>query len=311
MPRPVIAIVGPTAVGKTAVSIGLAVTVGGEIVSADSMAVYRGMDIGTAKPTAQERARAVFHGLDVADPRVDYSVGEFARFAHGAVDGILARARVPIVVGGSGLYVKAALYGIDDSLPGENPELRASLYTEAHERGKEAVHKRLTNIDPVTAAAIPPANLKRVIRAIEISTAIGRPVSELRAESARLPNRRPPAMVFGLTMPREALNVRIDERVGMMMESGLVEEVRMLINSGVSRDSTAMQGLGYKEIAAYLFGECTLDEAVEEIKRGTKRFVKRQYTWFRADNSITWIDVAATDAVATARLIASLWSSEQ
>ncbi len=303
MPRPVVAIVGPTAVGKTAVSIELASMLGGEIISADSMAVYTRMDIGTAKPTLAEQSRATFHCVDVADPRQDFSVGEFQKLAHSAIDDILARGRVPIVVGGSGLYVKAALYGIDDSLPGENPRLRASLYGEADSNGKEAVHAKLAQLDPVSAAAIPAGNLKRVIRAIEICLAIGRPVSELRADDKRLPNRRPPSRVYGLSMPREALNVRIDERVGRMIELGLVEEVRELIESGVSRESTAMQGLGYKEIVAYLAGECSLDEAIEAIERGTKRFVKRQYTWFRADADTTWIDVSGMDPSSVAEQI--------
>ncbi len=304
IPRDVIAIVGPTAVGKTAVGIELATMLDGEIISADSMAVYTGMDIGTAKPTEAEQSRTVFHCIDIADPRQDYSVGEFQKTAHSAIDDIFSRGRVPIVVGGSGLYVKAALYGIDDSLPGENAVLRASLYSEAEEHGKEAVHRRLAGIDPESAAAIPAGNLKRVIRAIEISMTIGRPVSELRAAANRLPNRRPLAHVFGLTMPREALHVRIDERVGKMMESGLIEEVRKLMESGVSPESTAMQGLGYKEIAAYLAGECLLDEAVDAIKRGTKRFVKRQYTWFRADVSTKWIDVSGMKEASAAQQIA-------
>ncbi len=284
-------IVGPTAVGKTAVAIELVKQIGGEIVSADSMAVYKGMDIGTAKPTADEQATARFHLVDVADPAEPFSVGEFQRLAHEAIDDILRRNPPAVVVGGSGLYVRAAVDGLDESMPADNPQLRAQLAREAQEHGVEHVHARLAKVDPVSAARIHPNNLKRVIRALEIFESTGRPASELFKEDSRRAPRYPDARFYGLTMNRDMLYARIDKRVDEMMEAGLIEEVQALLARGIDPALPAMQGLGYKEVAGYLQGYYGKDEAVTLLKKNTRRFAKRQYTWFRADARIKWIDV--------------------
>lgn len=287
----VIAIVGPTAVGKTAIGIELASLIGGEIVSADSMAVYKGMDVGTAKPTLQERKRAIFHLVDVADPARGFSVGEFQELAHRAIDDILERNPPAIVVGGSGLYVKAAIDGLGQAIPPEDPAVRRRLFDEARRLGKESVHARLASVDPKSAARIHPNNLKRVIRALEIWEITGVPASNLfEADAVRLP-RYKGAMFFGLTMERQALYARIEQRVDSMIEAGLVEEVRGLLGRGIDPVLPSMQGLGYKEIAEHLRGRCGLEEAVALLKKNTRRFAKRQYTWFHADPRVTWIDI--------------------
>lgn len=292
----VVAIVGPTGVGKTAVAVELAAANGGEIVSADSMAVYVGMDIGTAKPTADEQARVRFHLIDVADPAEPFSVGEFERLAHEAISDILRRGNPAFVVGGSGLYVRAALDGLSKEAPADNPELRRRLLAEAGRLGNESVHRRLAEVDPVSAQRIHPNNLKRVIRALEIYEATGVPASVVFERDAERPRRFENPRVFGLTMSRPALYSRIDERVDLMIRQGLVEEVSRLIERGVNSGLPSMQGLGYKEIAGYLGGDYGLDEAVDLLKKNTRRFAKRQYTWFRADARVRWIDVEGKSA---------------
>lgn len=307
----VIAIVGPTAVGKTAVAVEFAGSIRGEIVSADSMAVYRGMDIGTAKPTAHERQAAVFHLIDVADPMKPFSVGEYQRLAHDAIDRILRRSGTAIVVGGSGLYVRAAIDGLDASMPGANPSLRRELAEQARRYGVEHVHSRLAAVDPVSAQRIHPHNLKRVIRALEIYEATGTPASDLlNADSSRAPVYGA-ARWFGLTMDRAALYGRIDRRVDAMIEAGLFEEVSGLIRSGADASLPSMQGLGYKEAAGYLRGEYGLDEAVALLKKNTRRFARRQYTWFRADPRIDWIAVDDLTAREVSQIIKERLQDEQ
>jgi tRNA dimethylallyltransferase len=291
-PSGVIVIVGPTAVGKTAVAIELVSIVGGEIVSADSMAVYKGMDIGTAKPTPEEQAHAAFHLIDVADPAHDFSVGEFQRLAQGAIDDILERNPPAVVVGGSGLYVRAAVDGLDSTMPAANDELRRRLRDEAAAFGSEHVHRKLADVDPVSAERIHPNNLKRVIRALEIYEATGTPPSVLfDADAVRRPC-YPDARFFGLTMGRDELYARIERRVDAMMEAGLEDEVARLLERDIDPSLPSMQGLGYKEIAGYIRGEYGRNEAIDLLKKNTRRFAKRQYTWFRADPRIVWIDVA-------------------
>lgn len=292
----VIAIVGPTAVGKTAVAIELVAQIGGEIVSADSMAVYKGMDIGTAKPTADEKARAKFHLIDVADPTEPFNVGEFQKLAQDAIDDISRRNPPAVVVGGSGLYVRAAIDGLDTSIPADNKDFRLRMAEQARLYGNEYVHGLLAKVDPVSAERIHPNNLKRVIRALEIYEETGKKPSDLfEADSKREP-RYPDARFFGLMMDRKKLYARIEKRVDLMIDTGLVEEVSRLIEMGISPNTTAMQGLGYKEIAGYLRGEIGLTEAIDLLKKNTRRFAKRQYTWFRADSRIQWIDVGGRTA---------------
>ncbi len=285
----VIVIVGPTAVGKTAAAVELVERIRGEIISADSMAVYRGMDIGAAKPTAEERERAIFHLIDVADPAKPFSVGDFMRLAHEAIDLVLGRNPPAIVVGGSGLYVRAAVDGLDESMPAGSAAFREELWRQAREQGSASVHARLAEVDPASANFIHPNNLKRVIRALEIYHLSGRPLSAVfEADSARAP-RYPNARFFGLAMNRETLYSRIERRVDEMIKAGLIEEVRRLTEAGVRSDMPSTQGLGYKEVDSYLRGEIEKDDAIALLKKNTRRFAKRQYTWFRADNRITWL----------------------
>jgi tRNA dimethylallyltransferase len=298
-----VAIVGPTGVGKTAVAVDLVSGLGGEIVSADSMAVYVGMDIGTAKPTAEEQARARFHLIDIADPGKPFSVGEYERFAQEAIDDILRRGQPAFVVGGSGLYVRAAIDGLSDLTPPDNPELRRRLAEEAERHGRESVHRRLAEVDPASAERIHPNNLKRVIRALEIHEVTGIPASIVFERDSLRPSRWPDPRVFGLTMSRAALYDRIEKRVDAMIEAGLVEEVSCLIGRGIDPGLPSMQGLGYKEIAGCVRGERGLDEAVELLKKNTRRFAKRQYTWFRADPRVKWIDVEGLKTAEVSRSI--------
>jgi tRNA dimethylallyltransferase len=292
----VIAIVGPTAVGKTAVAIELVAQIGGEIVSADSMAIYKGMDIGTAKPTAEEQARARFHLIDVADPAMLFSVGEFQNLAQDAIDDILQRNPPAVVVGGSGLYIRAAIDGLDTSIPAENREFRQRMIEQARLYGNVYVHNLLVKVDPVSAERIHPNNIKRVIRALEIYEETGKKPSDLFEADSKRESRYKDARFFGLMMDRKKLYARIEKRVDLMIDTGLVEEVSRLIDMGIDSNTTAMQGLGYKEIAGYLRGEIELDDAVELLKKNTRRFAKRQYTWFRADPRIQWIDVGGRTA---------------
>lgn len=287
----VIVIVGPTAVGKTAAAIELVSDVGGEIVSADSMAVYRGMDIGTAKPTPEEMSLARFHLVDVADPAEPFNVGEFQRLAMAAIDGILAANPPAVVVGGSGLYVRAAVDGLNLEIPERDDALRQRLAEEAREYGNDRVHDRLRKLDPVSASRIHPNNLKRVIRAIEICELSGAPASQLFDADTQRARKYDRVRWFGLEIERETLYARIDRRVDTMIEAGLIDEVAGLMQRGVGLDMPSMQGLGYKEIAAFLRGDYGQEEAVALLKGNTRRFAKRQYTWFRADQRIRWINV--------------------
>lgn len=295
----VIVIVGPTAVGKTAVALELVSDMGGEIISADSMAVYVGMDIGTAKPNSEEQKRAQFHLIDVADPMQPFSVGEFQKLAASSIEDVLGRNPPAIIVGGSGLYVRAAVDGLNLEIPGRDENLRNQLADNAREFGNEYVHEQLRLVDPASAERIHPNNLKRVIRAIEICHISGIPASKLFANDANRPRGHQNAQWFGLTMNREALYRRIDKRVDEMMEAGLVDEVADLLNNGIDPNLPSMQGLGYKEIAGYINGQYCKEDAVFLLKMNTRRFAKRQYTWFRADDRVKWINLdnmAAKDA---------------
>ena len=296
---------GPTASGKTAAGAELALSMGGRILSADSMAVYRGMDIGTAKPDETERRGVRFYGIDVADPKDNFSVGDFQKIAHGAIDETLAAGENIFVVGGSGLYVRAAIDGINDNVPAGDDDIRAEYGEYLAEKGPEALHKLLENVDPEVAATVHANNTKRVIRMLEICRLTGRKASEIFAEDkARGPKYE--ALFFGLEMTPEVLYERIERRVDKMFEAGLAAEVEKLLESGVKPGCTAMMGLGYKETADYITGKCSLDEAVAEIKLNTRHFAKRQYTWFRADNRIRWINVDVMDCTVISQRIRSM-----
>ena len=279
---------GPTAVGKTACAVRLAERLSGEIVNADSMQVYRRMDAGTAKPTADERARAVFHVVDVVDPDYPFNAGDFVRLADEAIADIAARGRVPIVCGGTGMYVRALVRGLIEAPPVDRGR-REELYAVEAERGAGALHAMLAEIDPDKAASIPPADLLRIVRALEVYEQTGETMSALHERHAASPPRYD-AFTACLTMDRERLYARIDDRVDRMVAAGLVGEVRGLLTGGAARESNAMQGLGYRQLAAHLAGECSEGEAIERIKRDTRRFAKRQYTWFRNQPGVRWYD---------------------
>lgn len=297
-----IVLVGPTAVGKTAVGIKLAQRLGGEIISADSMAVYKGMDIGTAKPTIEEQKQAVFHMIDVVEPDEPFTVVDFAEQASSTIDNLLAKGVWPILLGGTGFYVRAVVDGLDIPEAGPDPGLRSRLMAEAEEKGKEAVYERLKDVDPRTAERLHVNDVKRVIRALEVYEQTGVPMSELH-EADKHQVRYPDARWYGLTMDREHLYKRIEQRVDQLIRDGLVEEVRELLDKGYETSLPSMQGLGYKEIIGCLKGEYSFEEAVDLLKRSTRRFAKRQFTWFHPDSRIQWIDVEGKTADQVAEII--------
>jgi len=280
-----VVIVGPTAVGKTRLALRLAGQLGAEIVSADSRQVYRGMDIGTDKPTAEERQRVPHHLVDIVDPDEEFTLARYQDMAYAAVEDVLARGRLPLLVGGTGLYIKAVAEGWSIPRVRPNEALRTELYREAKVEGGVALHARLRQVDPVAAEKIDPRNVRRVIRALEVYLETGRPISELQ-------RRRPSpyrVLQIGLTMERAALYRRIDQRVDRMIGRGLVEEVRGLVEQGCGYELPAMSGLGYRQVGCYLRGEINLEEAIRLIKRDTRRFVRQQYNWFRLDDEgIRW-----------------------
>jgi tRNA dimethylallyltransferase len=274
---PLVAIVGPTAVGKTALGIDLARRLGGEVVSADSRQVYRKMDIGTAKPTPAERAAVPHHLLDVIDPNDDFSLAAYQEQAMTAIAEITARGKLPLLVGGTGQYLAAVLEGWQIPRVPPQPDLRAALEQEAREQGAAALYARLQQVDPQAAAAIEPANVRRMVRALEVYTVTGQPIS---AQQTRQP---PPYDIstLWLTMPRPALFARIDARVDAMMQVGLADEVRGLLEQGYHWDLPAMSGLGYRQFRPWFEGSATLDECVQRLKYDTHTFVRRQDNWFR------------------------------
>ena len=281
MNNKIIVIAGPTASGKTRLGIALAGEYGGEIVSADSMQVYRGMDVGTAKADADERAAAVHHMLDVADPGESYSVARYVEEAGRVCDDILERGRVPILVGGTGLYIDSLLSGRDFADNQEDMALRNELGAEYDRRGGEAMLKTLAAFDPERAAKLNPGDERRILRAIEIYRLTGKTATEHDDETRRRPPRYDAARIVLGYKDRADLYARIDRRVEQMVERGLFEEVARLLENGLSPDCTAMQAIGYKEAALALRGELTRDEAVALIQQGSRRYAKRQITWFR------------------------------
>jgi len=283
-----LAIVGPTAVGKTALSIKLARRFDGEVVSADSRQIYRCMDIGTAKATPDERAAVPHHLIDVVDPNQELTLAQYRRLATEAIADIAARGRLPILVGGTGLYVRALLEGWTVPEVPPQPALRRSLEEWSLRDGAEALHQQLAVVDPEAAARIDARNVRRVIRALEVYQATGQPISALQAKASPAYH----SLTIGLTMPRQELYRRIDERVERMIAAGLVDEVRGLLERGYAPELPAMSGLGYRQIGQYLRGEVSLEEAIILIKRQTRRLVRQQYNWFRRDDpAIRWADV--------------------
>ena len=289
MKRPMIILAGPTAVGKTAASIRLAKAVGGEIISADSMQVYRHMDIGSAKIRPEEMEGVPHYLVDVLEPEEDFNVVRFQQMAKAAAEEIYSRGRIPIAAGGTGFYIQALLYDIDFTENDGDSSFRRELEKTAEEKGGEYLHALLQEADPEAALQIHPHNIKRMIRALEFHHQTGGKISE---HNEREREKESPYQYayFVLTDERSRLYDRIDRRVDLMMEEGLLDEVRFLKERGVRRDSTAMQGLGYKELYACLDGEYPLEEAVRIIKRDTRHFAKRQLTWFKRERDVIWAD---------------------
>ena len=285
-PNPLVAIVGPTAVGKTALAVELAEHFGGEIVSADSRQFYRGMDIGTAKPTAAELARVRHHLIDVAHPNEPWSLAAFKREAEAALADIHARRKLPFLVGGTGQYV----YGLLDDwqIPNQEPDIRMRTVLEAWGRslGPHVFHHKLALVDPAAAAVIQPENLRRTVRALEVILLTGRRFSEQR----RVGSSRYSVVKIGLSRSRPELYARVDARIAAMLEDGLVEEVRRLREQGFSTELPTLSAIGYREICAYLDGKMSLDEAVVRMKRLTRDYIRRQANWFKQnDPSIHWL----------------------
>ena len=289
-----IALVGPTASGKSAAAIELATRMGAEIVLIDSMTVYRGMDVGTAKPSESERRGVPHHLVDMADPSEPFSVAAFQRLAREAIADIRKRDRMPFLVGGSGLYFRAV---VDDlEFPGTDPLLRRSVEAEAAALGPKEMHARLAGFDPDAASRMEPTNLRRIVRALEVAALTGRPFSSFAAGWDRYPEDR--ARAAGVLVPAEALHIRIKERARRMLEGGLIEETTRLLDGEAQLQLTASQAIGYAEAAEHLAGRITLEGAFETIVRRTKALARRQLAWFKRDPRIRWFEAgSAMEAV--------------
>jgi tRNA dimethylallyltransferase len=295
----VLALVGPTATGKTALAIALAERLPIEVVSADSRMVYRWMDIGTAKPSADEQRRVPHHLIDVVDPDEPYSVALFQQQALAAINRIHARGRLPALVGGTGLYVRAVCDGLQ--IPSVPPDLpfRAEMEARAEREGWQALQAELAHVDPASAARIEARNVRRVIRALEVHRATGVPFSAWQ-------QRKPPpfrTVFVGLDLPRDALYRRIDDRAAAQVEHGLVDEVRGLAARGYDWSLTSMSGFGYREMGQYLRGEIDRQTAIERYQQATRHFARRQWAWFRPDARITWLDAATATPDDVAKIV--------
>lgn len=297
-------LVGPTAVGKTKLSLELAGRFGCEIISGDSMQVYREMDIGTAKATAEERALVPHHMIDIHDPDYPFSVAEFQDRSRTLIEDISGRGKLPFIVGGTGLYVESVCYDYQFSEGGSDEDYRRELNEYADVHGEEALHDKLKAIDPPSAERIHSNDRRRTIRALEVFRLTGIPQSE---HLARQKKQSPYELcIVGLTMERDLLYERIEQRIDLMMEQGLVHEVASLLDKGYSTDLVSMQGLGYKEIAGYVTGQYELPLAVELLKRNTRRFAKRQLSWFRHMKDIHWVDVTEPNISAHLQIISDI-----
>jgi tRNA dimethylallyltransferase len=287
-----VVIIGPTAVGKTKLSIELAKKLNSEIISGDSMQIYRGMDIGTAKITPGEMEGIPHHLIDIKDPKESFSVAEFQQMVRELINDIHSRNKMPMIVGGTGLYIQSVLY--DYQFPDTPPilDLRKKLEKEAEEKGIDFLHERLKHVDPESANRIHPNNRRRVIRALEIYYSTGKTMTELLKSQSKIPQYD--AAVIGLTMDREKLYDRINQRVDQMMKNGLLEEVKTLYEQGL-RDCQSVQAIGYKELYAYFDGKISLEEAIEQLKQNSRRYAKRQLTWFRNKMDVKWFDMTNVD----------------
>lgn len=282
-------VTGPTATGKTALGVELAKHLDGEVISADSMQLYRGMDIGTAKPDVREMDGVRHHMLDVAEPFENFSVARYAAMAGACVDDVLARGKTPIVVGGTGLYIEGLLRGIDYAAAPGDSGLRRALEAQYDELGGEAFRRKLAEVDPERAQKLQPGDKKRLVRALEVFALTGKTITCHDEESRKNPPRYEAFTVALDFADRQTLYDRIDRRVERMFEAGLISEVQALLSGGLSQSSTAIQAIGYKQTAAYLRGACTLQEAIDTIQRESRRYAKRQLTWLRRDEALRWV----------------------
>ena len=308
MKQKMIILTGPTAVVKTELSIALAHRLGGSIISADSMQIYKYMDIGTAKIKSEEMGGIPHYLVDELLPSEEFHVVRFQQMAKQALEEIYAQNRIPIVVGGTGFYIQALLYDIDFAGTGEESSIRKNLERIAKEEGAEVLHARLQEVDPESAKVIHPNNVKRTIRALEFYEETKTPISA-HNEEQRQKESPYDFRYFVLTHDRGILYDRIEQRVDQMLQEGLVEEVRHLKDMGYTRDMVSMQGLGYKEILSYLDGEISLDQAVSILKRDTRHFAKRQLTWFRRERDVIWLDKREypTTDVLLSKIEENLW----
>ncbi|RHW36556.1 tRNA (adenosine(37)-N6)-dimethylallyltransferase MiaA [Neobacillus notoginsengisoli] len=286
----IVAIIGPTAVGKTKLGIEIAKHFNGEVISGDSMQIYRGMDIGTAKVTPGEMEGIPHHLIDIRNPDEVFSVAEFQSLVEEKITDISLRGKLPIIVGGTGLYIQSVLYDYEFTESPADPAFRERLEKLAREEGNEAVHRELALLDPRAAEHLHPNNVRRVIRALEIIKSSGMPLEENRKHNQ--PGQKYDAAVIGLTMDREKLYDRINQRVDKMVSEGLIEEVQSLYNQGL-RDCQSIKAIGYKEIYDYLDGKTTLEESIEILKQNTRRYAKRQLTWFRNKMDVEWVNMTA------------------
>lgn len=291
-----LAIVGPTAVGKTAVAIELAQRLNGELVSADAVAVYRRLDIGSAKPSAAEQALARFHLIDVVDPTDDFTLADFTQLAERAFAEIRARGRLPILVGGTGLYVRAVTATLTVPAVAPQPELRATLWADAERDGSPELHARLAAVDPISAEKILLNDAKKIIRALEVFMVTGKPLSDFHTPEGVHGVPKPGVTIFGLDLERAELYKRIDQRVDAMLSAGFVDEVRQLRHDNVPDTCKSMGSLGYRHLVQFMRNERSYDDAIEELKRDTRRYAKRQLTWFRGDPQVRWLSVGENES---------------
>ncbi len=287
--KPMIILSGPTAVGKTELSIRLAKEAGCEIISADSAQVYRGMDIGSAKITKEEMQGVPHHLIDILDPTEEFHVALFQKLAKEAVEDISSRGKIPLIVGGTGFYIQALLRDIDFTEKEDDPAYQDELWKKAESDGAGSLHEMLLECDPESAASIPAENIKRTIRALEYFHLTGEKFSVHNRRESQKPNAYN-AAYFVLNDERETVYDRINRRVDIMMEAGLLSEVQRLLSEGVDPSCNSMQALGYRQICDHLAGKCTLEEAVDRIKQETRHFAKRQLTWFRREKDVIWVN---------------------
>jgi len=296
MNNKIIVLVGPTAVGKTYVSVELAKKLNTEILSADSMQIYKEMDIGTAKVSEDEKQGVKHHMIDIINPDETFSVSDFKSMAENIIDNILLRNKTPIIVGGSGLYVNSLIYDLDFGNAKSDTKIRDYYTSLYNDHGEDFLYEILKKTDPKSAEKIHKNNVKRVIRALEVFEITGEKFSELNTDIRKYSEKYDYILV-GLNMDREILYDRINERVDKMVSDGLIEEVKTLIHKGYNKDLISMQGIGYKEIVDYIEGNTNLEEALNILKRNTRRFAKRQFTWFLKDSNVKWFDITTSDKI--------------